>query len=1148
MSQPLSEGNSFCKRIGTQYPIIQGPMANITDNLEFAKIVNAEGALPTIALGNKNIVRCKEIIKSILENSPKKYAIGIIGFDKSLDQEYADLIIKNKPTAIIVAGAKSMHMSMFREYKDLLLLHTPNETQFRHLFDMGACGFIFEGTEAGGHIGELSLMCLIELLYSELEHINIHTPKSYTFIFAGGLNDTLSMTMLNAALIGLDEKDFVLGAQIGSAYLATKEALSMKIIDESYQTSILKHNETVTIGNAVNQPIRLIKNNISTQIKKKEYNIAFSEDEFNERYKKIISLKKEYNSNQGFYSIGEGVSTINKILSIKDLHHSLINLSTIHENFHPNKSYYSDNDFAIVGLGGIFPNANNVQDFWSNIINQKDCIRDIPEDRWNKYMYYDPDPLKDDKSYCKLGGFITNYKANPLKYCIVPKLADSIDKSQFMLLDAVDQALIDSGYNHRYYNKKKVGVFVGNSMAGELKDDYNTRIKAIELIHKLNETSEFEELGIQTKSVIIQKLTDFINSKYPKITTESCAGKISCIIAGRVTNVFDYKGGYVTVDTACASSLLAIDIAIKYLKNGEINMAVVGASDSLLNEQEYIGFCKAQTLSNKGSFPFDDRAGGFVQGEGAGAIIIKRLKDAIKDRDKIYSIIRSVGISSDGRGKGLTAPNKQGQIQSIKKCYNKVNIALNSIGMIETHGTSTQLGDSNEVSVINEVWSKEIKKGEKIPIGSVKSNIGHLKTAAGIASIIKASLALSQKILPPSINFVLPNKKIDFDLSCVYVNTKAKFFPWKKTPRRVAVNGFGFGGINAHVLLEEFSHTSIVPEVYLKAEKNYEQYEVYKPVIIGGSSLEQLLQKIKDIIEVAPFVNYEEFGEFIYNLNIDSSNKEYILALVILDYQDLCNKCNYFIASYNKNHSINKIEDDFQGIYFYRNERITPNQIGFVFPGQSSYYVNMSKDIINTYPFAEKTLELADIVFKEEQGESLFDLMFYENYDTDFKKKEIKEKLSSIDVVQSALISADLVYASILQQAGIKSFVNVGHSLGELSAMKQAGYITLQDVMKVYSTKENIDAYKCSEGKMIAVFSSVDKCKKILNQIDGYIDIANYNAYNQIVLSGDNSAIDEFVKYANEDGIKVSELPLKYAFHSKKMSIAAQKLRMFGDK
>jgi len=291
--------------------------------------------------------------------------------------------------------------------------------------------------------------------------------------------------------------------------------------------------------------------------------------------------------------------------------------------------------------------------------------------------------------------------------------------------------------------------------------------------------------------------------------------------------------------------------------------------------------------------------------------------------------------------------------------------------LIETHGTSTQLGDSNEVSILNEFWKDHLKDNVKIPIGSVKSNIGHLKTSSGIASIIKTSLALANKLIPPSINFVIPNSKIDFDSSCVYVNTKCRPFYKKGYPRRAAINGFGFGGINTHILLEEYSYCSINADSYLQHKKNYNQFENYKVLLIGEDNITNLINRIESIKHVIPFISYEEYGEFLYNCNIYSSNKKYIVAIVVSDVADIIKNCSDIINKFKSDRNLEKIENEVTGVYFYRDVKLANDQIGFIFPGQGSHYVNMGRDLINAYPEAENTLLRAEKIFKNEQEESL---------------------------------------------------------------------------------------------------------------------------------------------------------------------------------
>ncbi len=296
-----------------------------------------------------------------------------------------------------------------------------------------------------------------------------------------------------------------------------------------------------------------------------------------------------------------------------------------------------------------------------------------------------------------------------------------------------------------------------------------------------------------------------IRSTIPEITEDTMPGELSNIIAGRVANIFNFSGPNFVTDAACASSFAAMQSAIQGLNAYQFDAVLTGGVDRNMGVESYVKFCKIGALSPDGSRPYADGANGFVMGEGAAIFLLKRLEDAERDGDKIYAVIRGIGSSSDGKGKGITAPNPIGQVRAIERAWQNAGVSPFSVGLIEGHGTSTKVGDVVEVNSLNEVFGKLGKDVGSIALGSVKSNIGHLKSAAGAASVIKVAMALYEKILPPSANFNRPNPNINFAALPFAVNTEAR--PWENEPgqiRRAGISAFGFGGTNFHFVMEEY--------------------------------------------------------------------------------------------------------------------------------------------------------------------------------------------------------------------------------------------------------------------------------------------------------------------------------------------------------
>ena len=462
---------------------------------------------------------------------------------------------------------------------------------------------------------------------------------------------------------------------------------------------------------------------------------------------------------------------------------------------------------AIVGIGAIMPDAPNAKLFWENILKGHYSIKDVPSDRWDTNLYYHSDPKVPDKTYSKIGSWVTNFEFNPMKMRIPipPTVLAQMDFTQQWGLAASHQALSDYGYPERTIDPERMAVILGNSNAGERHYRSTMRIRLPEYVQALEQSDTFKNLPAAVQQQLIDSFQNNIRQQIPDITEDTMSGELSNIIAGRIANVFNFSGPNFVTDAACASSLAALQAAVQGLNDYQFDTVLVGGVDRNMGPESYVKFSKIGALSADGSRPYADGANGFVMGEGTAIFMLKRLTDAEREGDKIYAVVRGIGSSSDGKGKGITAPNPIGQQRAIERAWKNAGVTPASAGLIEGHGTSTRVGDVVEVNSLNEIFGKFGIPVRTIALGSVKSNIGHLKSAAGAAGLAKVAFALDQKTLPPSVNFHKPNPNIDFEHMPFFVNTQSQ--PWEKPAgeiRRAAVSSFGFGGTNFHVVLEEY--------------------------------------------------------------------------------------------------------------------------------------------------------------------------------------------------------------------------------------------------------------------------------------------------------------------------------------------------------
>src|SRR5216110_2609936 len=452
---------------------------------------------------------------------------------------------------------------------------------------------------------------------------------------------------------------------------------------------------------------------------------------------------------------------------------------------------------AIVGMSGRYPNARNLTEYWDNLVQGKNAIREIPLSRFDISDYYDPSPGRSGKISCKWLGALDEIEYfDPLFFHLSPAEAEVMDPQHRLFLEEGYKAFEDAGYSPRSLSNRTCGVYLGI-----MSHEYDL------LLH---------QQGASDKSLL---------------------GGSSAIAAARLAYLLNLKGPALAIDTACSSSLVATHLACQALRDQEIDMALVGGVSLYLTPDSYIGMCNAGMLSPDGQCKtFDASANGFVPGEGVGALVLKRLADAEADQDQIYGVIIGSGMNQDGATNGITATSVRSQIELEREIYAKYAIDPESISYVEMHGTGTKLGDPIELEALASVFQEQTQRKQYCAIGSVKTNIGHTLAAAGVASIQKVLLAIKQKKLVPTLHFQQPNEHFDFEASPFYVNTEVQ--DWKSgdgSARRAAVSSFGFSGTNAHIVIEEYipdcsgelASPTVSPSLFVLSAKSESQLKSY---------------------------------------------------------------------------------------------------------------------------------------------------------------------------------------------------------------------------------------------------------------------------------------------------------------------------------
>jgi len=764
---------------------------------------------------------------------------------------------------------------------------------------------------------------------------------------------------------------------------------------------------------------------------------------------------------------------------------------------------------AVVGLGGVFPKAKTLRQYWANIKNKVDAIQDVPASHWSKDDYFDADQKKQDKVYSYKGGFLDAYDFDPSEFGLSPNTLEATDPAQLFALVAAKMALADAGYavDKETWDRTRVSCILGVTGALEIVIPLGAR-----LMHPKWKAA-MEGAGVpkdRMEDALARMADEFVPWQ-----EASFPGLLGNVIAGRIANRFNLGGTNCVVDAACGSSLSAMHMAAMELQAGRAKMVVTGGVDTFNDIFMYTCFTKTPALSPSGhAKPFDSKADGTTLGEGVGMVVLKRLDDAVKDGDTVHAILRGLGTSSDGRGKSIYAPSAGGQTRAIEEAYRLSGISPDTVELVEAHGTGTAVGDGIEVEAISGVYKKDSKhEGPWVALGSVKSMVGHTKAAAGAAAFVKAAMALRHKTFPPTLKVTEPLPILAKGDVPFYLSLEKR--PWlapKGHPRRAALSALGFGGTNFHAILEEGSSA--------KLETDWDaEHELFA---VSGDCATKLAPlaaaKNWDEVRLACQASRASFD----------ANADTRLVLVVersADWKILAEK-----AKSLKNSPA-------EGIFYGTGK---PGKLGVLFPGQGAQYVGMSRDLVCSFPEAFNALTEADQSFDGKLAAFMFPQPGWKPEQKDLQEKNLRDT----SVAQPALGSAALSAWSVLSRFGLKPDAAAGHSYGELVALHLAGRYDAKTLHALSGLRGKLMKGDGSDkGSMLAVIASFDEVAKALNDEKLDLVIANRNAPTQNVLSGATSEIDKADKVLTAKGWKCVRLPVAAAFHSE---LVAPALKPFG--
>ncbi|MCC7112445.1 MAG: acyltransferase domain-containing protein, partial [Deltaproteobacteria bacterium] len=760
---------------------------------------------------------------------------------------------------------------------------------------------------------------------------------------------------------------------------------------------------------------------------------------------------------------------------------------------------------AIVGLGGLFPGSLDVAQLWNHVLQKSDLVTEIPETHWRPADYFDADPKAPDKTYARRGAFLPKIPFDPLKEGIPPSLLPSTDTSQLLALLVARTTLEEAVGPLERADKTRISCLLGVTSGQELFGQMASRLRQPEW------RAGMRAAGIDEASV--ERAVKLIGDAMVPWNEATFPGLLGNVVAGRIANRLDLGGTNAVTDAACASSFAAISMAVDELVLRRADVVLTGGVDTLNDIFMHMCFSKTPALSASGDCrPFDANADGTLLGEGLGMVALKRLADAERDDDAIYAVLRGVGTSSDGKSKSVYAPVPEGQAKALRRAYAAAGYTPDTVELVEGHGTGTRAGDVAEIEGLKIAFEESGRKDRQwCAVGSIKSQIGHTKSAAGAAGLLKAALALHEKILPPTCKVSTPNPGARFSESPFYVGSEAR--PWVRAgdhPRRASVSSFGFGGSNFHLALEEYTGDNRRP-----ARLSRRGVELWA---LSADSDEALRARARALLEGLEAAS-QEAGK--PALDLARWSRE-----VLASFEAKAPHRASFVAA-NLEEARTRLLDVAQGKASPQlfTGKGAPGKVAILFPGQGSQQPGMGAALAMHFDAARAVLDRAEDVLP------LSRLVFPIPAFSDDDRSAQRAALTRTENAQPALGAVSMAFLRVLEELGLSCDMAAGHSFGELSALCAAGSMDEATLVRLARRRGELMGSASSEaGAMAAVLGDA---RLVPEQLAGLrVVVANHNAPDQCVISGEVCDVDEAMKRLAAAGFTVKKLLVSTAFHS----------------
>ena len=795
-------------------------------------------------------------------------------------------------------------------------------------------------------------------------------------------------------------------------------------------------------------------------------------------------------------------------------------------------------DIAIVGMACLFPGADSPAQFWHNIVNSVDQVTDPPPD-WQPELFLDPTGEQDDRVYTGRGGYFGDLcRFNPARYGVMPGSVEGSEPDHFIALRCAFEAVADAGVPEIPLNRETTGVILGRGTY--VNRGYVTSLhhgfivdQVINVLRQVDPDRPEKELAT---------IKAELKRNMPPLNADTVPGLAHSVLVGRIANRLDLHGPVYTVDGACASSLLAVEAGMRELRSGRCDAMLVGGVSVSMPAVIDLLFCHLGALSRTGRIaPFSKDADGTLLGQGCGIVVLKRRRDAEQDGNRIYAVLNSIGVASDGRGGGLLAPQQEGQEFALRRAYAEAGLPTSAIELVEAHGTGIPLGDVTEVRSLTECFGARGACGPTIALGSVKSMISHLIPAAGIAALIKTALALYHRVLPPTIHATEPNPDLHLNQTPFYLCTTRR--PWihadRRTPRRAGINAFGFGGINAHAILEEHRVTD---ESALTSLDRHWPVELVVVAAVDRETLQARAEALAAWVDRAEAVSLLDIAA-----TCAQSRESCKLAICAQSPGDLVRKLRQ-AAKWLGEPKRSKIQAR-SGIFWYEHPLANTGRLAFVFPGEGAQYGNMLADLCVCFPEVRRQFDLTDAAFRQHNPARLPSHLIFP---VPAEAERAETELFEMDVAVEAVMTANRAFLALLSALKIGPDAVVGHSSGEFTALVAAGAVELADDEELI--RSVIGGAQCTRRIMnsglvpTAVLTVVGGAglsviEAAVAQSGGRLHIALDNCPHQVVLAGDEEATAVATDRLRRQGGLCQRVPWDRAYHTDAFSPACRIVR-----